>query len=328
MAEARVEELQKAVQLEKEYNERYTQASIKGRNAEVEATLNNARATYGQELKELRAWHVRMTEQRDEAVRLVRLLVEGRDDILSEQALAFIAGLQGAAHTFAPVMQDSPRDLLRNLLAVIHRDGGHYAAEHGLEKAVSDAMSLVTDLRVKAPTVEVPVAVSPPTLLEELAVLEEKLPGGMASTPATDADEDVTVIREGSTKNNQNTDTSPPRPPLGPRARAQMAQEVIERDVRKAKAEEPAPGVPRTVHVNTFLDGFQIQLDGWLGWLSHHGLAFSCVEGETVIMEGSAFATRRAFRVYMDEENASQLRELQKQNPARFGSRWDQRVHL
>jgi hypothetical protein len=28
---------------------------------------------------------------------------------------------------------------LRNLLAVIHRDGGHYATEHGIEKASEDA---------------------------------------------------------------------------------------------------------------------------------------------------------------------------------------------
>jgi hypothetical protein len=36
---------------------------------------------------------------------------------------------------------------LRNLLAVIHRDGGHYVADHGMEKAVEDAMMLVPNLR-------------------------------------------------------------------------------------------------------------------------------------------------------------------------------------
>ena len=32
--------------------------------------------------------------------------------------------------------------LLRDLLAVIHRDGGHYTERHGMVKAFSDAMAL------------------------------------------------------------------------------------------------------------------------------------------------------------------------------------------
>ena len=41
-------------------------------------------------------------------------------------------------------MSDS--DLL-NLLAVIHGDGGHYVARHGLEKAVEDAKRIVNRLK-------------------------------------------------------------------------------------------------------------------------------------------------------------------------------------
>ena len=41
-------------------------------------------------------------------------------------------------------MSDS--DLL-NLLAVIHSDGGHYVARHGLEKAVKDAVKIVNRLK-------------------------------------------------------------------------------------------------------------------------------------------------------------------------------------
>ncbi len=51
-------------------------------------------------------------------------------------------------------MVDKPDDdsvvadvALRNLLAVIHRDGGHYIAEHGLAKAVADAMTMIPNLR-------------------------------------------------------------------------------------------------------------------------------------------------------------------------------------
>lgn len=36
--------------------------------------------------------------------------------------------------------------MLRNLLARIHRDGGHYAAEHGLEKATEDADQIVAEV--------------------------------------------------------------------------------------------------------------------------------------------------------------------------------------
>lgn len=35
---------------------------------------------------------------------------------------------------------------LKALLARIHRDGGHYLAEHGLEKAVHDADEIVAEL--------------------------------------------------------------------------------------------------------------------------------------------------------------------------------------
>lgn len=41
------------------------------------------------------------------------------------------------------------RDHLRNLLARIHRDGGHYTAAHGIDKAVKDADLLVTNLVYK-----------------------------------------------------------------------------------------------------------------------------------------------------------------------------------
>ena len=49
----------------------------------------------------------------------------------------------------APARQPHERHLL-NLLARIHGDGGHYTAEHGLEKSVSDADQKVADLHLKA----------------------------------------------------------------------------------------------------------------------------------------------------------------------------------
>lgn len=42
---------------------------------------------------------------------------------------------------------DHLRDLLNNLLATIHGDGGHYVSEHGLDKAVEDAIRKVVSQR-------------------------------------------------------------------------------------------------------------------------------------------------------------------------------------
>jgi len=39
--------------------------------------------------------------------------------------------------------------LLHNLLAVIHRDGGHYTGQYGIEKSVEDAIKIVVDKAVK-----------------------------------------------------------------------------------------------------------------------------------------------------------------------------------
>jgi len=40
---------------------------------------------------------------------------------------------------------DDLQSKLHNLLAVIHRDGGHYTEKHGLEKSVQDAMQLSSE---------------------------------------------------------------------------------------------------------------------------------------------------------------------------------------
>lgn len=38
-----------------------------------------------------------------------------------------------------------PEQMLLNLLAVTHRDGGHYTAQHGLSKSYGDAMQLSSE---------------------------------------------------------------------------------------------------------------------------------------------------------------------------------------
>ena len=36
---------------------------------------------------------------------------------------------------------------LRNFLAIIHRDGGHYVTKHGLHKAITDATTILHEYR-------------------------------------------------------------------------------------------------------------------------------------------------------------------------------------
>lgn len=50
--------------------------------------------------------------------------------------------------------EQSPEHRLRNLLAVIHRDGGHYAAKHNLEKATEDAIQVWGDREVQIDALE------------------------------------------------------------------------------------------------------------------------------------------------------------------------------
>ena len=45
-------------------------------------------------------------------------------------------------------MTTNHKHLLSSLLAVIHRDGGHYEDKHGTEKAVEDAMEIICDERL------------------------------------------------------------------------------------------------------------------------------------------------------------------------------------
>lgn len=54
-----------------------------------------------------------------------------------------------AQNNQSPRMLDALR-MLGNLLARIHRDGGHYVFQHGLEKAVEDAEKVIADLYARS----------------------------------------------------------------------------------------------------------------------------------------------------------------------------------
>jgi hypothetical protein len=69
-----------------------------------------------------------------------------------------------ASRTFVPRLLAEVRELqraehlLRDLLALIHGDGGHYAAKHGLEKATTDAETVLNDRLVELDSAEYKVA--------------------------------------------------------------------------------------------------------------------------------------------------------------------------
>ena len=74
-----------------------------------------------------------------------------RDDVASRDGSELTEGLGPTALTVA---RDPHRggnsyeaSMLRNLLARIHGDGGHYVERHGLEKALDDANGLVAAWR-------------------------------------------------------------------------------------------------------------------------------------------------------------------------------------
>lgn len=61
--------------------------------------------------------------------------------------------------------QSDPAHALQELLAVIHRDGGHYVAAHGIGRAVEDAVSVVYEARRAASEAQAIIAgrTTPPT---------------------------------------------------------------------------------------------------------------------------------------------------------------------
>lgn len=70
-------------------------------------------------------------------------------DLLGVQQTLWDEGLEAAclqAQDKVYGLQETPM-CVRNLLAVVHRDGGHYLAQHGLDKACSDAEAVYHDLR-------------------------------------------------------------------------------------------------------------------------------------------------------------------------------------
>ncbi len=83
--------------------------------------------------------------------------VEIRDHIIADHTLARKADALVAERARLDAQSQrtwDERDVylrhLRNLLARIHRDGGHYVEEHGLEKAVEDAHQVWADLRIES----------------------------------------------------------------------------------------------------------------------------------------------------------------------------------
>ena len=59
----------------------------------------------------------------------------------------FDIGRSGDIKKVREKMDKDYEHLLNELLAIIHRDGGHYVQEHGIEKAVEDAINIINKER-------------------------------------------------------------------------------------------------------------------------------------------------------------------------------------
>lgn len=107
-----------------------------------------------------------------------------------QRALTFLLdrGITGNTRVMAEFSTQenaSLREELLNLLAVIHRDGGHYVAERGIEKAGVDAERIVLDLRAKLAEAERRIQ----ELRESLVLLYDRYENGEPCFDYTEAGE-------------------------------------------------------------------------------------------------------------------------------------------
>lgn len=89
--------------------------------------------------------------ERDALMVRVRELEDERD-AAREEVIAFRGALHD--HQLMAKEHDTASKRLSDLLARIHRDGGHYEAEHGTEKACADADEKVVTLMVRVEELE------------------------------------------------------------------------------------------------------------------------------------------------------------------------------
>lgn len=87
-----------------------------------------------------------------EAARIVERLRKTASDRVwpAPQDFDALALSSAACLSALCALVEEQRQEVGNLLALIHRDGGHYLHEHGLKKALADAEKLVLQERVAA----------------------------------------------------------------------------------------------------------------------------------------------------------------------------------
>ena len=78
---------------------------------------------------------------------LLCLACRGKGKIPKDRVMYIVACLiadQRAAEADLAALKDEALSQLRDLLAIVHRDGGHYTEEHGLKKSVEEAKQRAT----------------------------------------------------------------------------------------------------------------------------------------------------------------------------------------
>lgn len=88
-------------------------------------------------------------QESDQQPQLLRDLVKkwcSKVDKAMSEGMTFDTFTQGFLYDFknALIADQQSQDDLLNLLAIIHRDGGHYTNKHGLKKSVEDAKTIVS----------------------------------------------------------------------------------------------------------------------------------------------------------------------------------------
>lgn len=97
------------------------------------------------ERDEAKAEAAKLREERDELRRICVAAVNATDGACGDTVSTEFLALLPREIEMLKAERNRLAQMLSNLLAVIHRDGGHYQMDHGLTKAVTDAESKVVE---------------------------------------------------------------------------------------------------------------------------------------------------------------------------------------
>ena len=105
-------------------------------------------------------------------LRLAALIENG--ELIAETDPTEFLNIAADQITQLTILADTNEEYLNNLLAVIHRDGGHHTGYVGTEQSVADAMHIVTETRGRAEEAEAKLIERDKTIESYLPVSQQK----------------------------------------------------------------------------------------------------------------------------------------------------------